>query len=454
MADSSSGPPEKLANGSATKEGTPPAPEAEQDNSSKLRTFLGILRKFIGVSDLANIRFSLPANLLEPTPNLEYWHYLDRPETFISIGDSEDPTGRMLGVLRFWFSKDLKYVKGKPCKPYNSTLGEFFRCNWVVDDTLPALKHPNSQPASSSASVSSSKSSSGAKNVKKVKISYLTEQTSHHPPVSAWYIDCPAKNISARGYDQIAAKFTGTSVRVTPGAHNHGIFINLHDWDEEYQLTHPPAHLGGLLRGSLTISVSESCFVTCPSTRQKAIINYIEDGWISKSHNRVEGAIFSYDPENDDKRQKLKDVPEKDIIARIEGSWTDKLYYTLGSQPFASAEEKHLIIDLTPLFPLPKLTPPLSTQLPNESRRFWQDVTAAITSKQYALATQLKHDIEDRQRAKAAERKEKGVDWQPRFFTGAVTPVARPELTEDGEKVMKGLQQDDWELNENREYGA
>lgn len=48
-------------------------------------------------------------------------------------------------MLRFWFTKDLvylslrpiekedllnfrqKYIKGKPCKPYNSTLGEFFR---------------------------------------------------------------------------------------------------------------------------------------------------------------------------------------------------------------------------------------------------------------------------------------------------------------------------------------
>lgn len=63
-----------------------------------------------------------------------------------SIGDSDDDLGRMLAVLRFWFTKDLvlfhesehitltvltapvkKYVKGKPCKPYNSALGEFFR---------------------------------------------------------------------------------------------------------------------------------------------------------------------------------------------------------------------------------------------------------------------------------------------------------------------------------------
>lgn len=83
--------------------------------------------RFIGVADISAIRFSLPAQLLEPTPNLEYWNYLDQPNTFIAIGDSDEPLDRMLEVLRFWFTKDLKYVKGKPCKPYNSTLGEFFR---------------------------------------------------------------------------------------------------------------------------------------------------------------------------------------------------------------------------------------------------------------------------------------------------------------------------------------
>jgi len=77
------------------------------EDASKLKTFLGILKKFIGVSDIAAVRFSLPAQLLEPIPNLEYWHYIDRPDAFAAIGDSEDPVGRMLGCLRFWFTKDL-----------------------------------------------------------------------------------------------------------------------------------------------------------------------------------------------------------------------------------------------------------------------------------------------------------------------------------------------------------
>jgi hypothetical protein len=112
------------------------------------------------------------------------------------------------------------------------------------------MRHPNSVPTSSAASIVSNKSSNGGGSGNKIKLSYLTEQTSHHPPVSAFWIDCPEKGIYARGYDHIAAKFTGTSIRVTAGSHNLGIFITLQKWDnEEYQLTHPAAHVGGLLRG-------------------------------------------------------------------------------------------------------------------------------------------------------------------------------------------------------------
>ncbi|KAK7521620.1 oxysterol-binding protein-like protein [Phyllosticta citriasiana] len=424
--------------------------EKTPDDSSKLKTFLGILRKFMGVSDIASVRFSLPAQLLEPTPNLEYWNYLDRPETFISIGDSEDPLGRMLGTLRFWFTKDLKYVKGKPCKPYNSTLGEFFRCNWEVEDTSPAIKSNKKDTPASSAASAISTASSG----RTVKISYLTEQTSHHPPVSAFWVECPEKGISARGYDQISAKFTGTSIRVTPGAHNLGIFVSLQRWDnEEYQLTHPAAHLGGLLRGSLSVTVADVCYITCPRTRIKVILHYLEEGWLGKTQNRVEGVIFTYDPQNDTKT-KIKDVSDKDVLARIEGSWHDKVYYTLGSQAFSKNSDKHLLIDVTPLTPVPKIVPPEDQQLPNESRRFWGKVTDAILSKQYSAATTLKQELEERQRQKAAERKTTGAEWHPRFFTVATSPAGRPDLTDEGRLALEKLRSDQWDLEESKVYGA
>lgn len=249
---------------------------------------------------------------------------------------------------------------------------------------------------------------------------------------------------------------------MAPGAHNLGIFVTLKQRDnEEYQLTHPPAHLGGILRGSLSVTVSDVCYITCPRTKIKVILHYLEEGWIGRAQNKVVGVIFRYDPDKDDKTR-IKDVPEKDILARIDGSWQDKVFYTLTPQQLKSTASKSssakpeptLLIDVNPLFPIPKIVPPESAQATNESRRFWSAVTSAIHAKQFAHATTLKQNLEERQRTKAAERKEKGVEWKPRFFTGAVTPLGKPELTEEGRAVLLRLDEKDYAIEEAAETGA
>ncbi|KAI9798566.1 MAG: hypothetical protein M1833_004703 [Piccolia ochrophora] len=418
----------------------PQAPEKVQDDTSKLKMFLSILRRFIGVTDLASARFSLPAQLLEPTPNLEYWNYLDRPETFTSIGDSDDELERMLAVLRFWFTKDLKYVKGKPCKPYNSALGEFFRCNWVIEDEPPTvLKGVKSTQTTTTTETSK----------KPVTVSYLTEQTCHHPPISAFFVDCPQKSITACGFDQLSVKFTGTSLRVMAGGHNLGIFITLHNRDEElYQLTHPTAHLGGLLRGSLNVTVADTCYLRCPKTKIKVILHYLEEGWLGRTQNKVHGVVFRYDPDKDTK-SKIKEVSEKDVLARIEGNWQDKLHFTLPSAP----GEKHLLVDLNPLFPAQKIVPPPENQLPNESRRFWSEVTAAIHARQFSKATVVKQQLEERQREKTATRAAKGEGWTPRFFIVQGKTGGRPDLTEEGREALRRMQRGDFVLEEGENGG-
>lgn len=310
----------------------------------------------------------MPSQLLEPRPNLEYWNYLDCPSAFTAIGTSEDPVDRMLEVLRFWFTKDLKYVKGKPCKPYNSCLGEFFRCNWEAENNAPLISTKAAAGANGNASGASSSAASSIKSLKSLKgdpkgsssvsvvqtaekptgattrISYLTEQTSHHPPVSAFYLSCPERGLYARGFDQISAKFTGTTIKVLPGEHNLGIFISLERREHEtYQLKHPAAHLGGLLRGALSVSVGEAAYVTCPQTKLKCILQYVEDGWLGRAQNRVEGVIFKYDPDNDD-ITKIKDVLDQDVLVRLSGSWKEKIVYTLGPKPvvrFWSCRARH-----------------------------------------------------------------------------------------------------------------
>ena len=119
-----------------------------------------------------------------------------------------------------------------------------------------------------------------------------------------------------------------------------------------------------------------------------------------------------------------------------------------------SQEPKTLLIDLSPLFPVPKVIPPEAAQLPNESRRFWRDVTAAITARDFGRATKLKQAIEQRQREKAEQRRVTNAEWRPRFFAGAVTPIGRPDLTEEGRQALEGLEREDYRLEENKELGA
>lgn len=53
------------------------------------------------------------------------------------MGDSPDELERMLSVMRYSFSNQLKFVRYKIGKPYNSTLGKFGHANrprvlWLI----------------------------------------------------------------------------------------------------------------------------------------------------------------------------------------------------------------------------------------------------------------------------------------------------------------------------------
>lgn len=94
--------------------------------------------------------------------------------------------------------------------------------------------------------------------------------------------------------------------------------------------------------GNLHISVADTCYVTCPKTRIKVILNYLEESWVGKSQNRVQGVIFRYDPDKDTKTR-IKDVSDSDIIGRVEGCWQEQMYFTKGSKSFdKSVRQVHL----------------------------------------------------------------------------------------------------------------
>lgn len=104
----------------------------------------------------------------------------------------------------------------------------------------------------------------------RVRVAYLTEQVSHHPPVSAYVASCPSRNLEMVGIDQISAKVSGMNVRVMPGSFNKGIFIRGtggHAEGETYQITHPTASVNGILRGNFYVTVGESTIITCSGAK-------------------------------------------------------------------------------------------------------------------------------------------------------------------------------------------
>jgi oxysterol-binding protein-related protein 9/10/11 len=53
----------------------------------------------------------------------------------------------------------------------------------------------------------------------------------------------------------------------------------------------------------------------------------------------VEGVIFRYDPENDT-IDKIKSIPEKDILIILTGSWKGEIYFSKpGSKVFLFVED-------------------------------------------------------------------------------------------------------------------
>jgi len=122
------------------------------------------------------------------------------------------------------------------------------------------------------------------------RVVYVTEQVSHHPPVSAYFATCPQRSLQLFGIDQISAKVSGTTLRVSPGQYNQGIFVRVTGGfgvGERYHITHPIASVNGILRGSFYVTVGESTVISVsggkPGQRFRTIIEYKEEVRLSVS---------------------------------------------------------------------------------------------------------------------------------------------------------------------------
>ena len=378
----------------------------------------GILTKFIGVKDIVNMRVSLPAQLLDPISNLEFWSYMDCPAHFGLIADDDDPLERMLNVVRYWFSKDSRFMSPTLAKPFNSMIGEQFIAWHPVSGTDVIRSLPSTPTLLARYSPVNSNSDDEV-SPEKFRVWSLIEQISHHPPVSAYYYYCPEKKILCRGVDHVCAKFTGTAAKIFSGPLNHGLYITLGTRDnEEYQLTHPNAYINGWLKLSLYVTVADTCIITCPKTGLATILEYKEESFFGRAKFAIEGKIIKWKVGEKLDGIKLSKISKDDVVCSLTGSWKGQIFYQKTSDPTSS-----LLLDMTQLKPHDKHTKPIDQQEEHESRRLWRGVADRIKAQDYSEATRLKRDMEDKQRKEEKERKAKHEPYISKWF-GFLDPDA------------------------------
>ncbi|CAH2232403.1 jg20996 [Pararge aegeria aegeria] len=246
----------------------------------------------------------LPTFILERRSLLEmYADSFAHPDQFIKIVDQPTPRDRMVQVVRWYLSSYHAGRKSQVAKkPYNPILGEVFRCHW--DQEGEPLENNTCKQEVGDGPVPWCSPD---------QLSFVAEQVSHHPPISAFYAEHVNKRIQFDAWVWTKSKFLGLSI----GVHNIGRgLVTLLDVGEEYSLTFP----NGYGRSILTvpwIELGGSVCIECIQTGHKANVEFLTKPFYGGKKHRVTCEIFA----GNDKKPYY--AAQGEWNTRMEGRWTE-----------------------------------------------------------------------------------------------------------------------------------
>ncbi|KRZ70029.1 Oxysterol-binding protein-related protein 9, partial [Trichinella papuae] len=321
----------------------------------------------------------LPTYILERRSLLEmYADFMSFPDLFERIADCELADDRMLAVVRWYLSTFYGGRRsGLAKKPYNPILGEVFACCW----NSPSVKATDEKVADGPVPTATVN-----------QITFVGEQVSHHPPVSAFYVEHPSKKLQLNGHIWTKSKFLGLSIAV----HNVGqTCLSVLERGEEYLFDFP----NGYGRSILTtpwVEFGGKCSIRCEKTSYHADVEFStkRQGSLSESGSLSSGG-----------EESVRD-----------NSWTMERRHAHQDEPDEAFLKEEVFLDVRKLDPTGKLCRSIGEQKPNESRRLWRHVTAALKDKDVHRATRCKFWLEQKQRDAAARRALANVPWKPKLF--------------------------------------
>ncbi|KAF7884553.1 uncharacterized protein EAF02_004889 [Botrytis sinoallii] len=309
--------------------------------------------------DLSSL--TAPPFILSSTSLTEFSSYwAEHPNIFVAPAAEKDPQKRALLVLK-WFLSTLKqqYASrsdkyGNEKKPLNPFLGELFLGKW--EDACGTTE-------------------------------LISEQVSHHPPVTAYQISNKRHGVYLQGYNAQKASFSRT---INVKQIGHAIF-SIPAYNETYLITLPNLHIEGLIFGSPFVELEAKSYITS-SSGFTAKIDYSGKGWLSGKKNSF--SCYTITP------LVKKRTP---YIPSEKGGKKSGLIdsYDCGCSTYHSTR------------PLQ----PIEEQDPLESRRAWSKVAAGIAVGDMDTTGNEKTKIEVSQRELRLKEKNEGRIWERRYFT-------------------------------------
>uniref|UniRef100_A0A1B6D0N0 Oxysterol-binding protein n=1 Tax=Clastoptera arizonana TaxID=38151 RepID=A0A1B6D0N0_9HEMI len=348
----------------------------------------------------------LPTFILERRSLLEmYADYFAHPEMFTRIADLESEKERMVQVVKWYLAS---YHAGRKSsvakKPYNPVLGEVFQCYW---DVVEPSQASTPEPVVSDGPVPW---------CRRDQLSFVAEQVSHHPPISAFYAEHYNKKISFCAHVWTKSKFLGLSI----GVHHIGKgIVDVLKYREQYIVTFP----SGYGRSILTvpwIELGGSVKISCEKTGYHADIEFITKPFYGGKKHRITADVFA----PTDKKPFLSIVGEWNGI--MDAKWNDGR-----TEQFINVHNLNI---------QRKNVRPIEQQKENESRRLWKEVTAGLRLNNITSATNAKSEIEQRQRDEAQRRKDQGITWETKLFLPEGTDqwiFARPLISRLSTSVIR-----------------
>uniref|UniRef100_A0A0N8E5Y3 Oxysterol-binding protein n=1 Tax=Daphnia magna TaxID=35525 RepID=A0A0N8E5Y3_9CRUS len=322
----------------------------------------------------------LPTFILERRSLLEmYADFFAHPDIFVGIADFTEPRDRIVQVVRWFLSAFHAGRRSEVAKkPYNPIIGETFRCWWDVNKEKPATESIVTDGPVPWCDVN--------------QLTFVAEQVSHHPPVSAFYAEHYGKRISFCAHIWTKSKFLGLSI----GVHHIGQgCVSLLDYDEEYIITFPNAYGRSILTVPW-VELGGSVSITCAKTGYSASVEFLTKPFYGGKKNRVTAEILQ---------------PDRKPFVAISGEWNGAMIAKWAD----GKTEEFVNVNAMPI--VQKRVRPVAEQEEFESRRLWREVTLGLKFNDIDLATKSKSSLEHRQREEARIRKEANEKWETKLFS-------------------------------------